>query len=1222
MSQGDTFVADACRHSSSLFTTVEANSRRNTIHKAASAETAPGIHETADSSLYSPPHSRRERDRAASRAYKTVSARDLRRQTLQGHYQASLDQPSRSSLDGHRSAINKQMNRKSTMRDHRLEPSRPRRYTMEPHHTRNMSCPTLDITRIMRSIGGSPASLSSAPMGESEAAWPARRARSARTPTKPNSAPESTQRYSLASLRSVTPSADVSSSAASVQSQLDLLTALLEDTPGAVPCSNAETSNSLKFSQYEFATAAMPNRPRHRRGSLSANDGDFFNDTIGQSLLMTDGLRHRASLKHRDAATPDVHVTHGAVATPPSPPLSEITDAMFASPHGSPQQKVRRAASARSNASSCSSTTVKRWSTLSGESTEMAHKRYSYNQTALAEGLQDALDDTIHTDLTLLSTSADQPEETMTITLKGPGKRASGEFDGSEQSASLRPSVDDRPLRPSLDSIGDAAVPAVYLNGSASLWDQYVAELTSAEFDQNIHLKRQRVFQLLRVPWEAEKLLWFGIAICFDALLYVFAILPVRFLRATCSLIAAVFTELPAILETLASSEPAKRAAAVLPETWKTRLVGAGSSLVGVVARISGRPRSSSATRWLSPIQLFDFYRGLLLIVTCAMLCRIDAAQMYHSIRAQSSLKLYFIFSALDIFDRLLSSYGHDVLDALQSTVTDPRSQRWRSGLGYYALAQGYMFVHTLVLFYQVITLNVAVNAYSDQLLSLLISNQFVEIKSNVFKKWEKEMLFQVSCADIVERFQQIVFLLIIILRNLAELSGTGFSALFTSDTQQQPPVQPPVAFDAATPSAFGPLLPAWMSAPIINRVATPVLMVLGSEILIDWIKHTFITKLNWIRPEIYSHYIDVLSRDLACSKSQQSSSTASVPGEAQPAVAAVAAAETASPRRSGESGRNSSAGDGASRPVPPASSVLTHAVGKLSAWVKVHLVPDSDITVIESDSEVDDEGTARASTELGRARGHRRTRSVTRPQLFVEQSSKVARRLGLSPMPLACMVTLMLLQVLHILAASSRSNLLALQQTVADEALKTAPGSSWVFAIPLVGLVLRALSMVVRTAASMLTAEGLSYFGYVLLHPHAMVAWVLWPFTSPRGGPVAGAFFGWAILDIVGWAAMVLIVYALVVWIKLMTGTRLVQFAWVRHRDFERRTKENKGTKADTKNLKQFDDSTKKLDNDAFFEVGKLIGKEKTEAEWEKQRPKWTMDNIERYSLFKSRVP
>ncbi|KAI8323096.1 DUF747-domain-containing protein, partial [Martensiomyces pterosporus] len=484
----------------------------------------------------------------------------------------------------------------------------------------------------------------------------------------------------------------------------------------------------------------------------------------------------------------------------------------------------------------------------------------------------------------------------MTITLKGPRKREGGEsssendeqtgraahIEGSgvgEQLGDIRSPRRSEEGEHRAPSDGEVAVPAVYLDGAASLWDQYVAELESSELDPNIHLKRLRVSQFLHVPWNVERLLWFGVAICFDALIYVFSVLPAKFVRALVHLLVAMAHEVPAAVE-------------------------------------------GHVTRWLSPTQLFDLYRGLLIIVACLVLCRIDAAQMYHSIRAQSSLKLYFIFSALDIFDRLLSSFGHDVLDALQSTVTDPRSKRWRTGAAYFALAQCYMLVHTLVLFYQVITLNVAVNAYSDQLLSLLISNQFVEIKSNVFKKWEKEMLFQVACADIVERFQQIVFLFIIILRNLAELSGTGTassaapSSSFAAGTVL-PNAQPPVSFDSATPSAFGPLLPVWVSMPVVNRIVTPMLMVLGSEILIDWIKHAFITKLNWIRPEIYSHYIDILSRDLACSRS----------------------------------------------------------------------------------------GTAARA-------------SVTQPQLFVDQSSRVARRLGLSPMPLACLIMLMLMQVLHILAS------------------------------------------------------------------------------------------------------------------------------------------------------------------------------------------------------------
>jgi hypothetical protein len=54
---------------------------------------------------------------------------------------------------------------------------------------------------------------------------------------------------------------------------------------------------------------------------------------------------------------------------------------------------------------------------------------------------------------------------------------------------------------------------------------------------------------------------------------------------------------------------------------------------------------------------------------------------------------------------------------------------------------------HSIVLFYQVVTLNVAINSHSNALLTLLLSNQFVEIKGSVFKKFERENLFQLSCS-------------------------------------------------------------------------------------------------------------------------------------------------------------------------------------------------------------------------------------------------------------------------------------------------------------------------------------------------------------------------------------------------------------------------------------------------------------------------------------------
>ncbi|SAM01472.1 hypothetical protein [Absidia glauca] len=236
------------------------------------------------------------------------------------------------------------------------------------------------------------------------------------------------------------------------------------------------------------------------------------------------------------------------------------------------------------------------------------------------------------------------------------------------------------------------------------------------------------------------------------------------------------------------------------------------------------------------------------------MMSSLDPSRLYHSIRGQAVLKLYVVLNVLEVCDKLCCSVGVDILDALfsKSTLGSSTSEDTGSATSYarrqlkpitlFFMACGYMLLHTSVLFFQMITLNVAINFYSNALLTLLISNQFVEIKQSVFKKFERENLFQLSCSDIVERFQQSAYLMIITLRNVVELSESSPSSIL--------------------PSTFVPLfkLPATTS---LNTLMTPVVMVIASELIVDWIKHAFITKFNQIRPSIYSKYIDVLCKDL-----------------------------------------------------------------------------------------------------------------------------------------------------------------------------------------------------------------------------------------------------------------------------------------------------------------------------------------------------------------------
>ncbi|KAG6844628.1 hypothetical protein H0H87_005485, partial [Tephrocybe sp. NHM501043] len=254
----------------------------------------------------------------------------------------------------------------------------------------------------------------------------------------------------------------------------------------------------------------------------------------------------------------------------------------------------------------------------------------------------------------------------------------------------------------------------------------------------------------------------------------------------------------------------------------------------------------------LPPSQKADILRALLLIVSVLILNPLtDASKIYHTIRGQDTIKLYVIFNALEIGDRLCASIGQDILDCLFSRSTlEPLSHRipvtshtFRPFL-YFALATAYNVTHALIMVYQLIALNVAINSYDHALLTLLVSNQFVEIKGSVFKKFEKDNLFQITCADIVERFTLALMLCVVAFRNLIELSGSEFD----------------LSEGFVLPKSFG-----WFRGNnVLWTISYPVLTVMASEMVVDWLKHAFITKFNHIRPSVYERYTDVLCRDLA----------------------------------------------------------------------------------------------------------------------------------------------------------------------------------------------------------------------------------------------------------------------------------------------------------------------------------------------------------------------
>ncbi|KAM7000561.1 transmembrane anterior posterior transformation protein 1 homolog isoform 2-T2 [Tautogolabrus adspersus] len=312
---------------------------------------------------------------------------------------------------------------------------------------------------------------------------------------------------------------------------------------------------------------------------------------------------------------------------------------------------------------------------------------------------------------------------------------------------------------------------------SAELTRGYFLEHNEAKYTE----RRERVYTCMRIPKELEKLMTFGLFLCVDAFLYVFTLLPLRVLLALLRLLT-----LPCC--------------------------------------------GFSGSRLLQPAQVCDMLKGLILVLCFSMMHYVDYSMMYHLIRGQSVIKLYIIYNMLEVADRLFSSFGQDILDALYWTATEPK-ERKRDSIGvipHFIMAVFYVFLHSILIMVQASTLNVAFNSHNKSLLTIMLSNNFVEIKGSVFKKFGKNNLFQMSNSDIKERFTSYVLLLIVFLRNMEQF-------LWKPDH-------------------------LWVMFP-------DVFIVISSEILVDIIKHAFITKFNDITADVYSEYRASLAFDLVSSR-------------------------------------------------------------------------------------------------------------------------------------------------------------------------------------------------------------------------------------------------------------------------------------------------------------------------------------------------------------------
>jgi len=293
--------------------------------------------------------------------------------------------------------------------------------------------------------------------------------------------------------------------------------------------------------------------------------------------------------------------------------------------------------------------------------------------------------------------------------------------------------------------------------------------------------RRERVYTFFKQPFEIEKMMIYGWLLCLDVILHVFTFLPLRAIYACIKLILA-------------------------PISW-----------------IRGKSCMDTALKC-------DIIKSLIFIFGLCLLSKIDTSFIYHLVRAQTLIKLYIIYNMLEVADRLFSSFGQDILDALFFTVTESTKKKREPILilVHFILAVGYTVIHATLVLFQATTLNVAFNSHSKVLLTIMMANNFVEIKGTVFKKYDKNNLFQISCADIRERFLHFALNLVVLFRNMQQYS--------------------------------------WSYDHFLELLPNMVIVMLV-EHFIDWFKHAFVVKFNHIPTESYNEFRATLAYDVASSR-------------------------------------------------------------------------------------------------------------------------------------------------------------------------------------------------------------------------------------------------------------------------------------------------------------------------------------------------------------------
>lgn len=199
----------------------------------------------------------------------------------------------------------------------------------------------------------------------------------------------------------------------------------------------------------------------------------------------------------------------------------------------------------------------------------------------------------------------------------------------------------------------------------------------SNNYDSDAVVKIQN---FLGVPFMVERLIFLGLFACLDSFLYVMTYLPIRVVIACSTIVWNALSLLPVHLNLKSKS-------------------GAGSGIMRT--------------------QQYDLIRGLLFLIGCFALRLLNMSRVYHYIRGQTMIKLYVLTAILEVFDRLLGSFGQDAFESLHLQAKNHPFQ-WNNIVTFLVVSV-YVIIHSTIYFIYVATLLVAINSAESALITVII---------------------------------------------------------------------------------------------------------------------------------------------------------------------------------------------------------------------------------------------------------------------------------------------------------------------------------------------------------------------------------------------------------------------------------------------------------------------------------------------------------------------